>query len=57
MFKWLEKIVIKRIIKKVKDKLPKTKEKALEYWEANKDEITDKLKDKAKEIIMEKIKG
>lgn len=56
MFKWLEKFVIKRIIKRVTNELPELKEKALKYWDENKDEIVDKIKDKAKDIILEKVK-
>ncbi len=56
MFKWLEKIIIKRIIKRVTNELPELKEKALQYWEDNKDEIVDKIKDKIKDIILEKVK-
>lgn len=42
MFKWFE---------KVKKELSKTKEKIINYWDNNKDEI----KDKAKDVILEKI--
>ena len=56
MFKWLEKFVIKRIIKRVTKELPELKEKALEYWDENKDEIIKKAKDKIKGIILEKVK-
>ena len=56
MFKWLEKIIIKRIIKRVTNELPELKEKALQYWKDNKDEIVDKIKDKIKDIILEKVK-
>ena len=41
MFKWLEKFVIKRIIKRISKELPELKEKALEYWKDNKDEIIE----------------
>lgn len=52
MFKWLEKIIIKKFIQRVKKEFPKTKEKIINYWDNNKDEI----KDKAKDVILEKIK-
>lgn len=52
MFKWLEKFVIKKFIQRFKKEFPKTKEKIIKYWENNKDEITDKAKD----IVLEKIK-
>lgn len=56
MFKWLEKFVIKRIIKRITNELPELKEKALNYWKDNKDEIIEKAKDKIKDIILEKVK-
>lgn len=56
MFKWLEKIIIKRIVKRITNELPELKEKALQYWKDNKDEITEKAKDKIKDIILEQIK-
>lgn len=56
MFKWLEKIVIKQIIKRVTNELPELNQKALQYWENNKDEIIEKAKDKIKDIILEKVK-
>ena len=56
MFKWLEKIIIKRIIKRVTNELPELKQKALQYWEDNKDEIIEKATDKIKDIILEKVK-
>ena len=52
MFKWIEKIIIKKFIQRVKKEFPKTKEKIISYWDNNKDEI----KDKAKNIVLEKIK-
>lgn len=56
MFKWLEKIIIKRIVKRITNELPELKEKALQYWQDNKDEITEKAKEKIKDIILEQIK-
>ena len=56
MFKWLEKIIIKRIIKRITNELPELKQKALNYWEENKDEIIEKATDKIKDIILEKVK-
>lgn len=56
MFKWLEKIIIKRIIKRITNELPELKQKALNYWEDNKDEIIEKATDKIKDIILEKVK-
>ena len=51
MFKWLEKIVLKRIIKRIKNEIPELKTTALEYLEDNKDELLDKCKEKLKEVI------
>lgn len=53
MFKWLEKFVIKRIIKRITKELPELKEKATAYLEDNKDEIIEKVKD----LIVDFIKG
>ncbi len=54
MFKWLEKVVIKRIIKRISNELPELKEKALEYLEENKDEIIEKIKDVIVDFIKSK---
>lgn len=54
MFKWLENFVIKRIIKRISKELPELKEKALEYWEDNKDEIIEKVKDAIVDFIKSK---
>ena len=54
MFKWLEKFVIKRIIKRISKELPELKEKALEYWKDNKDEIIEKVKDVIVDFIKSK---
>ena len=54
MFIWLEKIVIKRIIKRISNELPELKEKALEYLEENKDEIIEKIKDLIIDFIKSK---
>lgn len=54
MFKWLEKFVIKRIVKRISNELPELKEKALEYWEDNKDEIIEKVKDLIVDFIKSK---
>ena len=54
MFNWLEKFVIKRIVKRISNELPELKEKALEYWEDNKDEILDKVKDVIVDFIKSK---
>lgn len=51
MFKWLEKIVLKRIIKRIKDEIPELKNIVLEYLEDNKDELLIKCKEKLKEVI------
>lgn len=51
MFKWLEKIVLKRIIKRIKNEIPELKNIVLEYLEDNKDELLEKCKEKLKEAI------
>ena len=51
MFKWLEKIVLKRIIKRIKNEIPELKNIVLEYLEDNKDELLIKCKEKLKEVI------
>jgi len=56
MFKWIENFVIKRIIKRVVGELPEVKEKALKYWEDNKDEITKKATKAIKKIILDAVK-
>ena len=56
MFKWLEKIVIKRIVKRVTNELPELKEKALKYLDENKDEIIGKVREAIREKIKEIIK-
>lgn len=54
MLKWLEKFVIKRIIKRISKELPELKEKALKYLEDNKDEIIEKVKEAIVNFIKSK---
>lgn len=51
MFNWLENLILKRVIKRIKKQIPELKTTALEYLEDNKDELLDKCKEKLKETI------
>lgn len=51
MFNWLENLILKRIIKKIKNEIPELKKTALKKIEENKDELLIKCKEKLKEVI------
>lgn len=51
MFNWLENLILKRIIKKIKNEIPELKKAALKKIEENKDELLIKCKEKLKEVI------
>lgn len=55
MLKWFEKWIIKRLLNRVTDGLPILKERLEEYWEINKDEIVEQVKEKIKEFVRAKI--
>ena len=59
MFEWLEKLILKRIIKRVSKKIEILKLTALENYEEHKDELLDKctevIKDTIKNFIASKI--
>jgi hypothetical protein len=57
MFKWLERIVIKRIIKRVKKELPTYQALALEVFEEHKDELFEKAKEGIKNAVVDYIKS
>jgi uncharacterized phage-like protein YoqJ len=59
MFKWLEKLILKRIIKRIKNEIPELKVTILEEFEEHKDELLNKceevIKDTIKNFIASKI--
>ena len=57
MFGWLEKIIIKRIIKRVQKELPTYQAKALEAFEEHKDELVEKAKEGIKNAVVDFIKS
>ena len=57
MFGWLEKIIIKRIIKRIKKELPALQAMALEAFKENKDELIEKAKEGIKKAVMDFIKS
>ena len=58
-FNWLEKKIAKRIIKRIKNKIPELKVTILEELEEHKDELLEKceevLKDTIKNFVASKI--
>ena len=57
MFKWLEKIIIKRIIKRVQKELPTYQAKALDLFGEHKDELIEKAKQAIKNAVVDFIKS
>lgn len=57
MFKWLEKIILKRIIKRVQKELPTYQAKAVKLVEEHKDEVLDKVKEYIKKAVVDFIKS
>lgn len=55
MLKWFEKLIIKRLLNRVTAELPMLKERLEEYWEINKDEIIEEVKEKIKTFIESKV--
>ena len=55
MFQWLEKLILKRIIKRVSKKIEILKLTALENYEERKDELLDKCTEKVEAKIRETI--
>jgi c-di-AMP phosphodiesterase-like protein len=57
MFGWLEKIIIKRIIKRVQKELPALQAMALDAFKENKDELIEKAKEGIKNAVVDFIKS
>lgn len=57
MFGWLERIIIKRIIKRIKKELPALQAMALEAFKENKDELIEKAKEGIKNAVVDFIKS
>lgn len=55
MFEWLEKLIIKRLIKKATKKIKILKLTAIENYEEHKDELLEFVKEKVKEKVREAI--
>jgi len=55
MLKWLEKLILKRIIKRVSKKIEILKLTALENYEEHKDELLDKCTEEVEAKIRETI--
>ena len=51
MFQWLENIILKRVIKRLKNQIPELKVTILEEFEEHKDELLNKCKEKLKQVI------
>lgn len=51
MFRWLENLFLKRIIKRIKNEIPELKVTILEELEVHKDELLDKLQEVIKQAI------
>ena len=51
MFQWLENIILKRVIKRLKDQIPELKVTILEEFEEHKDELLNKCKEVIKDTI------
>lgn len=51
MFQWLENLILKRVIKRIKKQIPELKTTILEEYEVHKDELLIKCKEKLKETI------
>ena len=55
MFKWLENLIIKRLIKRATKKIEILKATAIENYEEHKDELLEFVKKKVKEKVREAI--
>lgn len=55
LINWIKKKVLKSIIKDITKQLPKYKDLALIYFEQNKDEIIDKVKEAIADIIKKEL--
>lgn len=53
MFKWLENLVIRRIVKRIKNELPEIKQHALEMLLLRKEYIIEEAKKAIKEKLLE----
>jgi len=51
--KWLENLIIKRLIKRVKEELPEAKQHALEIIMLKKDEVIEKVREAIKSKVLE----
>lgn len=57
MFKWVEKLIIKRIIKRVQKELPEYQAKVLDLFEEHKDELIEKAKQAIKKAVVDFVKS
>lgn len=55
MFKWIKKKIVKSLVNDVVKEFPRLKDRIEGYWETNKDEIVDTIKEKVKEFILSKV--
>lgn len=53
--KWLDKLIIKRLIDKIKKKNPKLANRIDGYWEKEKDELSEKIEEKIEELVKSKV--
>ena len=51
MFNWLENLILKRVIKRIKKQIPELKTTVLEEFEEHKDELFNKCKEVIKQAI------
>ena len=51
MFQWLENLILKRVIKRIKKQIPELKTTILEEYEEHKDELLIKCKEVIKDTI------
>lgn len=54
---YFKKKIIESLIKEATDKFPELKNLILEYWEQNKDEIMEKIKEEAIKYIKNQLSG
>lgn len=57
MFGWLEKLIIKRIIKRVQKELPALQAMALDTFKEHKDELIEKAKEAIKNAVVDYVKS
>lgn len=57
MFQWLEKFILKKIIKRITKRIPTLKKEALEYLKEHSDELLVKFEEKLEKATREFIEN